>query len=278
MFGKSRKKKPGRYVTFMIIPHEDAPAHSLRVSRNSIVAAITLLVVFLLVIVVFMVFYGKILLQAQKATILERRVNDLAVHREEIASLKSQLREMEEMSVRLRQMLGMPLSPVDSLYVGESGQVLVKNTTQETPSKKNLDVADQEEVVLLRSLPSQWPTKGWISRGFHIAEGEGSPRYHPGIDIAASRGAPVVVAADGIIITSAWNETYGHYIEVDHGFGTNTLYGHNERNVVSEGDRVRRGQVIAFLGSSGRSTAPHLHFEITKNGVPVDPMGYLLSP
>jgi murein DD-endopeptidase MepM/ murein hydrolase activator NlpD len=80
-----------------------------------------------------------------------------------------------------------------------------------------------------------------------------------------------------MVVSSGWNDTFGYQVVVDHGFGIHTLYGHNSRNIVKEGDRVARGQTIAFVGSTGASTAPHLHFEVKKNGVPVDPRNYLLN-
>ena len=76
---------------------------------------------------------------------------------------------------------------------------------------------------------------------------------------------------------SGFDETYGWMVEVDHGYGIRTVYGHNARNLVKAGDRVTRGTTIAFVGSTGKSTAPHLHFEVRENGVPVDPRKYLLN-
>ena len=96
-------------------------------------------------------------------------------------------------------------------------------------------------------------------------------------DIAAKRNTAVQASAEGVVTKSEWDEAYGFVVVLDHGFGLTTLYGHNTRNVVKVGDRVARGQTIAFLGSTGKSTAPHLHFEVRKNGVSVDPREYLLN-
>jgi murein DD-endopeptidase MepM/ murein hydrolase activator NlpD len=97
------------------------------------------------------------------------------------------------------------------------------------------------------------------------------------MDIAAARNTPVVAAADGIVEASAYDDVYGWMVEVDHGYGIRSVYGHNSRNLVNIGDRVTRGKTIAFVGSTGKSTAPHLHFEVRENGVPVDPRKYLLN-
>jgi murein DD-endopeptidase MepM/ murein hydrolase activator NlpD len=122
-----------------------------------------------------------------------------------------------------------------------------------------------------------WPVKGYVTKEFRVTGGEKNPEYHPGMDIAAERETPVLVVADGIVELSGFDETYGWMVEVDHGYGIRSVYGHNSRNLVQTGDRVTRGTTIAFVGSTGKSTAPHLHFEVRENGVPVDPRKYLLD-
>ena len=135
----------------------------------------------------------------------------------------------------------------------------------------------EEQQQLLKAIPSLWPLKGYVTREFYTTGGEKSDLYHPGMDIAARRNTPVQTSAEGIVVTSGWDETFGYQVTIDHGFGIQTLYGHNSRNIVKEGDRVVRGQTVAFVGNTGESSAPHLHFEVKKNGVPVDPRNYLLN-
>jgi murein DD-endopeptidase MepM/ murein hydrolase activator NlpD len=138
-------------------------------------------------------------------------------------------------------------------------------------------VAEHEQRAMLDALPSIWPVKGYVTRRFRVTGGESNPDYHPGMDIAAERGTPVLAAADGVVEASHFDETYGWMVEIDHGYGISTLYGHCTRNLVNVGDRVTRGKTIATVGSTGKSTAPHLHFEVRKNGVSVDPEDYLLN-
>jgi murein DD-endopeptidase MepM/ murein hydrolase activator NlpD len=112
-----------------------------------------------------------------------------------------------------------------------------------------------------------------VSRRF-INMVEGGPG-HPGIDIAASQGTPVRCALDGVVEAAGWDDIYGNLIEVKHNDSLSTVYGHNEKVLVKEGEYVTRGQVIATVGNTGRSTAPHLHFEVLENGKAVDPEAYV---
>jgi murein DD-endopeptidase MepM/ murein hydrolase activator NlpD len=117
------------------------------------------------------------------------------------------------------------------------------------------------------------PAAGWVSRRF-MADGAGEPA-HPGVDIAASAGTPVRCALDGTVKSARWDDIYGNVIVVEHNDSLSTVYGHNEKMLVKEGEYVAKGQVIATIGSTGRSTAPHLHFEVLKGLSPVDPELYV---
>lgn len=127
------------------------------------------------------------------------------------------------------------------------------------------------------SRPSRVPAPGYISSGFGVRADPftGSRDHHLGIDFDANYGDPVKSAANGIVSFSGVKRGYGNTVIVDHGDGYQTLYAHNQRNVVRVGDVVRAGQELAKVGSSGRSTGAHLHFEVHVNGRPVNPMAYI---
>lgn len=118
-----------------------------------------------------------------------------------------------------------------------------------------------------------WPTSGGVSSGFGPRWG----RTHTGVDIPGSYGQPIYAAADGAVvqINSGYGGGYGNYIVIYHGGGISTLYAHNSRNAVSVGQKVKAGQIIGYVGSTGNSTGSHLHFEVRVNGSPVNPLGYL---
>lgn len=122
-----------------------------------------------------------------------------------------------------------------------------------------------------------WPVSGEITSpyGYRVHPIWGTTIYHSGIDIGVDEGTPVHAADSGVIVWSGWMGGYGYAVVIDHGNGLSTLYGHNSELAVDEGQSVSKGQVVAYTGSTGNSTGPHVHFEVRENGDPVDPMGYL---
>ncbi|MDE2728860.1 MAG: M23 family metallopeptidase [Gemmatimonadota bacterium] len=134
--------------------------------------------------------------------------------------------------------------------------------------------AESESAALFRYVPSIWPVAGWVTREFQSGE-ESIVARHFGLDVAARESTPVVSTADGIVTFADWDQNLGWLIKIDHGYDMSTRYGHNARLRVDLGQAVRRGQIIALVGNTGRSTAPHLHYEVWKDDVPVDPRGYL---
>jgi murein DD-endopeptidase MepM/ murein hydrolase activator NlpD len=130
----------------------------------------------------------------------------------------------------------------------------------------------------LKFLPSHSPiNEGWYSSnfGYRIDPFSGQQTYHEGVDFPAESGTPIVAAASGKVIAAEWHREYGKMIEVDHGNGLVSRYAHASSLRVREGDLVVRGQQIASVGSTGRSTGPHLHFEVRLNGVPQNPARFL---
>lgn len=117
----------------------------------------------------------------------------------------------------------------------------------------------------------RWPVSGPVTSPFGMRWG----RMHEGIDIAVPSGTPVAAAGSGTVIYAGWMEGYGNLVAIDHGGGLATAYGHNTSVAVSVGQAVTAGTIIAYSGSTGHSTGPHVHFEVRVNGTPVDPLGYL---
>jgi murein DD-endopeptidase MepM/ murein hydrolase activator NlpD len=141
-----------------------------------------------------------------------------------------------------------------------------------------------ETLIMERELKSHVVPEGWPLVAGGVVTSKFGMRRHPitgrrsmhkGIDIAGKHGVDIVSMADGIVVFSGRKSGYGNIVEIRHANGLETRYAHNHRNLVTEGDLVRKGQVVAKLGSTGRSTGPHVHFEVRKNGKAINPMRYL---
>jgi murein DD-endopeptidase MepM/ murein hydrolase activator NlpD len=143
--------------------------------------------------------------------------------------------------------------------------------SQEAPERRALRAL----AVPSRFVPDSrlaWPSAGVLSSGFGRRDG----RLHAGIDLSGERGTPIVAADDGVVrFSGRWPNGYGNAVMLDHGDGLMTLYAHNERNMVRQGERVRRGQIVALMGDTGRASGTHVHFEIHQQGRLVDPLHWL---
>jgi murein DD-endopeptidase MepM/ murein hydrolase activator NlpD len=166
--------------------------------------------------------------------------------------------------------------------VDEVAQHLAKVLAEIDDRKRKLVLLEtliMERDLKSHSIPDGWPliSGGVVTSTFGMRRHPitGRRSMHKGIDIAGKHGADIVAMADGLVIFSGRKSGYGKIVEIRHPNGLETRYAHNSANLVSEGDLVTRGQVIAKLGSTGRSTGPHVHFEVRRNGEAVDPMRYL---
>jgi murein DD-endopeptidase MepM/ murein hydrolase activator NlpD len=131
----------------------------------------------------------------------------------------------------------------------------------------------------LSSTPSIWPVRGWLTSGFgyRIDPFTGLRQFHEGLDIANRLGTPIIAPADGIVSRCSNSFGFGLTLEINHGYGIKTIYGHLSKAYVTVGHSVRRGERIAAMGSSGRATGPHLHYQVMLNDVPMSPMNYILN-
>jgi len=131
--------------------------------------------------------------------------------------------------------------------------------------------------ALASTTPSIWPLAGWISSGFGTRRDPftGEQAFHSGLDISGDHGQPIHAAADGMVTAAAYNGHYGNLVTIDHGFGLTTRYGHLSRFEVATGQQIRRGQIIGYVGSTGRSTSAHLHYEVLVNGQLTNPLKLL---
>jgi murein DD-endopeptidase MepM/ murein hydrolase activator NlpD len=143
---------------------------------------------------------------------------------------------------------------------------------------------DQYELLadrkaFLNALPTRRPAVGYFTSGFGVRRSPygGREKMHEGLDIANYPGTPIRATAEGTVVYAGAKAGYGQTVILDHGYGLETWYAHNRKIMVRQGQRVRRGETISQLGNSGRSTGPHLHYEVRINGTPIDPLSYILE-
>lgn len=201
------------------------------------------------------------------AALAQQRQNLLGVAEAEKASVAQQVADLEEISAQEEASL----------------EGLIQEKQREAAARR----ADERRAALLAGKPAPaslegpgtvgWPVSGTITSPFGMRFDPVQHRYqlHSGIDIAAPQGTTISAAADGRIIYAGWYGGYGNAIIIDHGGGTSTLYGHCSQIFVGVGQDVQRGQAIGAVGMTGDATGPHVHFEVRRDGKPVDPLGYL---
>jgi murein DD-endopeptidase MepM/ murein hydrolase activator NlpD len=131
----------------------------------------------------------------------------------------------------------------------------------------------------LRSTPTVLPTNGWITSyfGHRISPTAGVRKMHEGLDVGASFGTPIYAPADGVVTYAGNKAGFGLFVQIDHGYGIETIYAHSQKIITKEGNKVKRGELLAKVGSSGYSTGPHLHYEVRVNGIAVDPLYFILD-
>jgi murein DD-endopeptidase MepM/ murein hydrolase activator NlpD len=142
----------------------------------------------------------------------------------------------------------------------------------------DLDGAFKTKTDLLDSTPSILPAHGWLSSGFKYRTDPFTKKktWHNGLDISCVRGTPIYAPAKGVVSYKGYQGGFGNLLEISHGDGLKTKFAHLDKFNVSKGQRVKRGDLIGYVGSTGRSTAPHLHYEIHKNGKALNPMKYII--
>lgn len=227
--------------------------------------------------------------------------NHLDAYAKQIGELQARIMRLDAQNQRLAKLAGIKsgLEPINArtpLNGGGQGGPLVKDRPMTEDDLKatiaamvqDLDKRDEYEgkleakllmqSVLKEMLPNSSPVEAAYSSssyGWRIDPLNGHRAFHEGLDFPASVGTPVYAAADGIVTEAVHTPDYGNLIKIDHGAGLETRYAHNARLMVKVGERVTKGQQIALVGNTGRSTGPHLHYEIRLNGNPLDPRQYL---
>jgi murein DD-endopeptidase MepM/ murein hydrolase activator NlpD len=156
---------------------------------------------------------------------------------------------------------------------------LKSEATSQEESLSELEKLLQTKREVLVHTPSLWPAMGWVTSGFGFRTNPftGLTQMHEGVDISNRVGTPVIAPADGIVSGTGNDWAHGKIVIISHGFGMITRYSHLNKILVGVGQKVRRGDKIAEVGTTGKTTGPHLHYEVRLNGIPVNPLRYILN-
>jgi murein DD-endopeptidase MepM/ murein hydrolase activator NlpD len=286
-----------RYSTIIFVPHARAKFRKLKVSHRLLFSIISLVTSSLCLSTFFSVQYFTSLSQTHELSKLRRENRELQTANEQfgksVESLRTQLRTVEDRTRKLAIIAG--ITTLDEASQGGSGGIrnneepanpyrddVDKMSFRSHSLQKDLNVLERKFAAQSRELsstPSIAPVRGILTDGFGGRSDPftGEPGQHNAIDISSAVGQPVRSPADGIVVKAEWANGYGNVIFISHGYGYSTRYGHLKNFAVRPGQRVRRGDVIGHVGSTGCSTGPHLHYEVRLNNNPVNPLAYILN-
>ncbi len=277
-----------RFYTFVFAPTASSPLRKFNIHHKILYAILGFAVVGLLTIV-----YGAYRLTQHayvvaKLNILEHKNRELREKNQEAESkydqLQNRLAALDTTQRKLAEVSGVSRTADVSKNIGQGGpdgETNISGIEQTTEALENelrhiKDVFDRNQVKL-SSTPSGWPVRGYITDGFGVRRSPfgGGYENHAGLDIATNHGTAIESTADGIVIYAGMHGGYGNIVVVDHGYGITSRYGHMSKIDVQVGQHVTRGKMIGAVGSTGRSTAPHCHYEVRLHDRPVNPLNYI---
>ena len=309
MLTKYSKLNRKEYFTFMFLPGPNERVRTLSISKSVLKTALFSIVALTFLSLYLFYEYNDVKdkvwelqsareeLMQQKAQVQNFALNILDYERQMflLRDLDTKLRRVVSLGPRnkAQQVLGIggpdELGLQNLTSMGEKGQdEALKEMHQELTQLKGAASRQETSLQMLieyfedkRSLyastPSVWPVRGWVTSPFgnRTSPFSGILKFHEGMDIATQTGTPVVAPADGVVIKAGFSTGYGNMVEISHGYGLRTVFGHNSRLNVKAGQQVKRGDVISYVGDTGSSTGPHLHYEVRVNGLPVNPVKYM---
>lgn len=296
------------HFTFVVIPHSGKGTKQFQLNKfllYSIFTSFTVLCISL--VVLFYTFIStKYALHAslnhlhQLQEINEKQALEISELKNRTSTIHEKLNTLGELEQKIRSMVGLKMSG-NSSSLKPTSRSFYRNIPSSDPSPLALEDTDIDLDVLaaemdskienlaelihdvdgqlkaIDALPDAMPAEGKITSkfGYRISPFTGRRQFHHGIDIANDQGTDIVAAGTGIVTFSGWNAGYGKTIIISHGNGYRSVYAHNSENLVEVGQKVKKGDMIAKMGNTGRSTGPHLHFEIHYKGEQIDPENVL---
>jgi murein DD-endopeptidase MepM/ murein hydrolase activator NlpD len=296
--------------TLIVVPDRHAEVKRFHLRKAWVFQALGAVGVLALVGLVMAGHYVSVVSEARENPVLRdenlKLKSELAVIREQLQHVGQTLDRVERFDQKLRAITllsdpqrNLAMGPTeqqplavssDNQFVrskaAEGPQVLAQKleklsgeATRQEQSLQELQAYFQDQKSLLASVPSIWPTRGWVTSDFgsRLDPYTSERVMHAGLDIAGPHGKEIVAPADGTVVFAGLEGGYGNVLVVDHGYGIKTRYGHLASIKVKSGERVKRGDIVAAMGNTGRSTGPHLHYEVRVNGIAQNPRKFILD-
>jgi len=297
-----------QFYTVLILPDATSATRKFHVTKTIITVASSVAAVSVLAFAFFLYQYVNLNVRLLEMKQLRQQVTDRNILAVKVGQLEVDLTRLRELDRKLRVMAGLDagddqgarlaqggsemLSQVALLEAVEKGpgrladsvgrdlEALGHEITSRERSLRELKNLLEAKRSILASTPTIWPVRGLITAGYgyRVSPFTGQREMHEGLDIAAPYGTPIMATAEGIVSFVGSLSDFGSVVFINHGHGFATFYAHTSTIRVKEGQPVKRGQVIAYIGTSGRTTGPHVHYEVQVNGAAVNPLKYVVDP
>ncbi|WZL71599.1 M23 family metallopeptidase [Clostridiaceae bacterium 35-E11] len=315
-FYKKFKRFTDEYLSIMIVPHSGKSIRQLKLRKSFVYSFLAITATMVVGVFTALFFFmtthidlkHEIQMRSNDLSKLEeinmeqeREIYDL---KNRTSAISQKLSALNALELQVRSLVGLkkdtnlstskPSSrsairsklSLESNSINESSQtidqtleVLSSAMDQEVNNLNNLINDVTVQLKFLNAKPDRKPASGKIASkfGYRVSPINGKSQFHKGIDIANAHGTNIFAAGTGIVTFSGWNSGYGKTIIISHGYGYRSVYAHNSKNLVEVGDKVNKGDVIAKMGSTGKSTGPHVHFEIHYKGEQINPQNLLVQ-
>jgi len=297
-----------RFYTVLILPDATSPARKFHITKTVVTVVSVVAAVAVLAFAFFVYQYVNLNVRMLELKQLRMEASDRNILSAKVGQLEGELTRLRELDRKLRVMAGLDAGDDPGARLAQGGAETISRaalldavqkgtgrladwvthdlealgqeiTSRERSFRELKDLLEAKRSVLA-STPTIWPLKGVLTAGYGYRKSPftGQREMHEGIDVAAPQGTPIVATADGVVSFVGPLFSFGNVVFINHGHGFTTFYAHAGSIRAKEGQQVKRGEVVAYVGMTGRTTGPHVHYEVQVNGATVNPLKYIIDP
>jgi murein DD-endopeptidase MepM/ murein hydrolase activator NlpD len=297
-----------RFYTVLILPDATSPARKFHITKTIVTAVSCVTAVSVLAFAFFLYQYVNLNVRMLELKQLRQGASDRNFLAAKVGQLEGELTRLRELDRKLRVVAGLDAGDEQGARLAQGGAETLSRTalldavrketgrladwvtrdlealgheitSRERSFRELKDLLEAKRSVLA-STPTVWPVRGLITAGYgyRVSPFTGQREMHEGLDIAAPHGTPILATANGVVSFVGSLAAFGNVVFINHGHGFTTFYAHTSSIRVKEGQQVKRGQMVASVGTSGRTTGPHVHYEVQVNGATVNPLKYIVDP